>query len=212
MKILIVFSACIVLMLAFTEVSIVDFTVSGWGPNQFPAPTIPPEDAPWGVDGYPGDTLEMVTHTGTLDLTPGTYELQINTLEWIIDYTYGGTETDPEDWSNIYHNITAGRTISFGGGPSGSLSQDMYLENTWDNDYLTVYEGGTSTFSVGGYQVEVSPLGVSEFGGSNFYGSAPWTQPDTVINARFVVTEIPEPATICLLGLGGLLVRRRQSA
>jgi len=185
----------IAIVLAFAVVSnavTVSYTVTGWGPNQYPSETTPPPEAPWGPDGYPGDTLEMVTYTGSLDLAPGTYTLKINTLKWTIDYTYGGTETDPDDWSNIYHNITVVRSITFDGGPSGSLSQDMYLENEWENDFLTVYEGITSTFSVGGCQVEVTPLGISRFGGSNFSGDAPWPQPDNDIFARFEVAPPEE--------------------
>jgi len=171
----------------------INYTVSGWGPNQYPASITPPTSAPWCVDGYPGDTLGMVTYTGTLDLTPGTYNLKINTLNWTIDYTYGGTATNPDDWSNVFHNITAIRSISFDGGPSGSLSQTALLENQWANDFLTIDEGATSSFTVGGFQVNVTPLGLDQFGGTNFDGSNPWVQSQTDIIARFDV--VSEPAT-----------------
>ena len=170
----------------------INYTVSGWGPNQYPSDTtIGPEGCVWGVDGYPGDTLGMVTYTGTLDLTPGTYELKINTFEWTIDYTYGGTETDCGNWSDVLHNITAVRSISFSGGPSGSLGQTMVLTNKWDNDYVTIDEGGTASFTVGGYQVDVTPLRVDQFWGTNFSGGNPWTQPGVDIVAKFVVTKLP---------------------
>ena len=187
----------------------VNYTVSGWA-NQYPASITPPANAPWGVDGYPGDTLELVTYTGTLDLTPGTYNLKINTLKWTIDYTYGGTETNPDDWSNVFHNITAIRSISFDGGPSGSLGQTAVLENQWDNDFLTIDEGSTSSFAVGGFQVDVTLLGLNQFGGSDFSGSNPWVQPERDITARFDVV-VPEPATICLLGLGVLGLLRKKT-
>jgi hypothetical protein len=35
----------------------------------------------------PGDAVELQACAGTLDLTPGTSELKINTLLWAIDYT-----------------------------------------------------------------------------------------------------------------------------
>lgn len=95
-----------------TQAALVDYTVSGWGPTSYPAPTTPPANAPWGTDGYPVDTLELQTYTGSLDLTPGTYTQKINTLLWSIDYTYGGTATDPNVWSDLSFNVNALRNIS----------------------------------------------------------------------------------------------------
>ena len=114
--------------------------------------------------------------------------LKINTFKWIIDYTYGGTETDCDHWSDVVHNITAARSISFSSGASGTLSQEMVLKNTWDNDYVTINDGSTVSFAVGRYQIDVTPLGTS-FVGSNFSGSNPWTQPDVDIYAKFVVRD-----------------------
>ena len=167
----------------------VDYTVNSWGPHQYPAPTTPPANAPWGVDGYPGDTLGMTTYTGTLNLSPGTYVLKINTFKWSIDYTYGGTATDPTDWSDVLHNITAARSISFSGGPSGSLRQSMALDNKWNNDYVTIDNGHTVTFLASGYRVEVTPLG------SSFKGWNLGTQPNVDIFARFKVTDAEPPVT-----------------
>jgi hypothetical protein len=168
----------------------IDYTVSAWGPNQYPAPTTPPVGAPHGVDGYPGDTLWLDSYSGALDLTPGTYTLGINTFDWTVDYTYGGTATDPEDWSNITHDITLTRTLTFAGGPSVTLSQDLLLENTWDNDYVTIDVGGSETVIVGSSSVEITPLAVSRFGATGLCGSAPWQQPGTNLYATFVVTPI----------------------
>jgi hypothetical protein len=185
----------------------VNYTVSGWGPNQYPASTTPPEGAPWGVDGYPGDTLEMVTYTGTLDLTPGTYNLKINTLKWSIDYTYGGTETQwdyPDHWSDLSFNVNTARGMSIGTA-AGSISQTGTLDVTWFNDYLSFGNGSTTSFTVQGYRVDVTPLGLSRVAGSNL-----GVQPERDIIARFDV--VPEPATICLLGLGALgLLRKRRA-
>ncbi len=196
----------------------VTYTVSGWGPQSYPSDTTPPDHAPWGPDGYPGDTIELLTHTGTLDLSVGTTVQKINTLDWMIDYTYGGTETDPDEWSDLTAALGAmTRTISFDSTPAGSLSQTGQLENTWHNDYLTLYDGGMVSFTVGGYQVDVTPLGIGRTGGSDFSGDNPWTQPQMDVMAQFDISPaaaVPEPVSMIffgtgLVGVAGLVTRRR---
>jgi len=191
----------------------VSYTVDGWGPTQFPGPLTAPPDAPWGPNGYPGDTVELQTYTGNLNLTPGTYTQQINTLLWKIDYTYGGT---PEPWPDMNLSSNAVRNISFGGVPAGTLNQDVDLRVNYYNDYLGLDAGSTVTFYVQGYRVDVTPLGLPEVGGSNFDGSNPWVQPSREVDARFDVTAVPEPVTMAglMLGIGGLVtyVRKLRTA
>lgn len=194
----------ILICTAFAGAATINYTVSGWGPNQYPASITPPANAPWGVDGYPGDTVELAAYTGTLDLTPGSYSLKINTLAWTIDYTYGGTETDPEAWSDVLFNFSAVRNISFDASPAGSIGQNGSLNCTWDGDFLDFSNGAGSTFIVGGFQVSVTPLALSQYG----WNLGAQTQQNVM--AEFVVTEIPEPMTLSLLGLGGLLFSRKK--
>ncbi|MCX5805964.1 MAG: hypothetical protein NT010_07845 [Proteobacteria bacterium] len=195
--------------------NIIGYTVSGWGPTSYPAPTTPPSNAPWGTDGYPGDTLELVTYTGSLNLEPGTYTQKINTLLWTINYTYGGTATDPsqEAWRDLSFNVNASRTIYFAAA-SGSLSQTGLLEVKWDNDYLTFYNGTTISLIFQGYKVDITPLGFATVPGSNFDGYNPWVQPQGDIMARFDVSAapVPIPPTVLLLGssLIGLAGLRRK--
>jgi hypothetical protein len=176
------------------QASTIEYTVFGWGPSHFPGPITPPEGSPWGPNGYPGDTVELASYTGTLDLTAGTYNLKINTLNWTIDYTYGGTETEwdyPAHWSDLSFNVTTACSMSVGTA-TGSLSQPGLLEITWFNDYLSFNSGSTTSFAVQGYRVDVTPLGFSRQAGTNFDGGNPWVQPSRDVIATFVVTPMPQ--------------------
>jgi hypothetical protein len=138
----------------------VTYTVGGTGPMQFPAATTPPAGSPWGPSGYPGDTVLLEAYTGTLDLSPGTYILKINTLQWTIDYTYGGTETCwdyLECWSELSFPVSAPRSITVHTS-NGTLAQTGLLECLWDNDYLALAGGSPVGFSISGVSVQVTPL------------------------------------------------------
>jgi len=197
----------------------VSYTVDGLGPTSYPGPVTPPAGSPWGPNGYPGDTVELVTYTGTLDLTPGSYTQTINTLLWKINYTYAGTSTAwdyPANWTDpLLFSIAAGRGMSIGTA-ADSLSQAGLLEVKWDNDYLSFSQGSTTTFYVDTYRVDVTPLGLARVGGTNFSGSNPWTQPNRDMMARFDVTLVPEPVTMAglMMGIGVLVtyVRKRRMA
>jgi hypothetical protein len=181
--------------------AIVTYTVDTWGPTQFPGPVTPPANAPWGPNGYPGDTVELQTYTGSLDLTPGTYTQQINTVLWTVNYTYAGTATDPTAWSQLLFDIDATRSMTVGTA-TGVLSQGGLLNCNWDTDYLSFFDGSTTSFIVQGYQVDVTPISLapSGAGGSS---NPPWVQPPQDMMARFDVTAIPEPATIIVWSLLG---------
>lgn len=187
----------------------VNYTVGGWGPLQFPAPTTPPETAPWGPTGYPGDAVELQAYTGTFDLTPGMSVQKINTLLWAIDYTYGGTATDPEAWSDIPFAISAPRSMSVGAS-NGALAQAGALNCTWENDYLSFAAGSAMDFIVVdsglSYAVHVTPLALGPFEGlfpspnrlpaqspQEITCALPCTQPARDLMAQFIV-DAPVPA------------------
>jgi hypothetical protein len=191
----------------------VSYTVGGWV-TQLPGPLTPPVGSPWGPNGYPGDTVEYKTYTGTLDLTPGTYVQKISTLLWKIDYTYGGT---PEPWPDMPLTFDATPNMSFVGGSSGNLNQTGLDLVNWVNDYLSLSPGSTTSFFIDNtYRIDVTPLGLPKVGGSNFDGDNPWTQPSRDVMATFEVTAIPEPLTMAglflgLAGVGGYIRKRRMA-
>ena len=201
----------------------VSFTVDGVGPTNYPGPVTPPANAPWGVDGYPGDTVALGSTVtvplaedptpGVLDLTPGTYVEAINMLYWTIDYTYAGTATDPDDWSDLSFVINANRNITFGTGP-GAVTRPLFqtgtLDVTYNDDFLSFGNGSTTSFVVDGFRIDVTPLGLASVGGNNFAGVNPWIQNSRVMWAQFDVTPVPVPPAIGLVGLGmaGLALRR----
>jgi hypothetical protein len=206
-------AASLVLALAGSAAAVtVNYTVGGTGPLHFPAATPPPAGAPWGENGYPGDTVELEGYTGTLDLIPGTYVLKINTLHWTIDYTYGGTASCwdyPDCWSELAFPVSAPRSITVHTA-NGTLAQAGLLECNWDNDYVALNTGSTVSFSISGVMVYVTPLPVARVGA--FFGMAsyasttapqstlcdiPCVQPGLDVWAQFVVegTVPVEPGT-----------------
>jgi hypothetical protein len=194
----------------------VTYTVQTWGPQAFPADTAPAPGAPWGPNGYPGDTVTLQTYTGNIDLTPGTYTQKINSLLWSVNYTYGGTATDYNAWSELLFNFTAARAMTIGTA-TDDLSQTGLLDVNWYNDDLSFFDGSTTTFYVEGYRVDVTPLGLEPTTNVFPPGDNPWAQLPRDVMARFDVSvseaPVPEPVTMAglMLGIGGLVgyVRRR---
>ena len=212
--------AIIALPLAnLAQAATVSYTAGGVAPTQFSGPNLPaPTNAPHVLDGegYAGDSVGLASYADSLPLIPGTYTQQIDTLTWSVSYTYnsptgyiGTTNPGPADWPELDFPITLTRTLSFGGGPVGSISQTGMLRSTWDDDYLSLDAGGTSTFFVPGFQIDVMPLGLPETSVSSIPGfplGTPWQQPDRAVMAQFVVTAVPEPTTLVLglVGFAGL--------
>lgn len=198
----------------------INFTVAGTGPMHFPGPVTPPANAPWGPNGYPGDTVELEGLNSVLNFSgPTSFVQKIGVLKWTIDYTYAGTATDPNDWSDLAFDVNGGRGMTVGSS-AGTLSQMGLLEVTWDNDFLTLLQGSTQVFVVDRHRIAVTPLGLAREGGSNFAGGNPWVQPNRDIMGRFDIEDVPEPSAFAtgsmLLSFFGaiklrLLRRKRNS-
>ncbi len=196
-----------------TRADIITYIVDGVAAQQFPAATTPPSNAPWGPNGYPGDTVELQTYTGSFDLVPGITIQKVNTLLWTVNYTYGGTATDPNAWSDLDFFPNACRNMTIGS-ETESFTQTGLLHVTWFKDYLSFDAGSTASFYIDGYRVDVTPnaVPISEAGGS---ANPPWVQPPQDMMAQFTVQQVPEPAiwSLLALGIGALLggrsLRRR---
>ena len=206
----------------------VSYTVDGWGPTSYPGPHAPPPGAPHLA--YPGDSVGLVAYTGSLlDLPSGpigtmkTYTQKINTLSWVVDWTYNGTDDNlandgppPLDWPELQFQISGARGMSIDG-DSGSLTQGGLLRTNWEYDYLGLSAGPMVTFYIDNtYKIDVTPLGLPEKKINNWSGNPPWTQTSRDVMAKFDVTVIPEPLTMLgvFLGVSGLAgyIRRRKLA
>jgi len=79
--------------------------------------TPPPEGAQWGLTATLATPFNFFP-TRALSLQPGTYVLPVNTLCWLIDYTWGGEEDAwdyPARRHDVIFNTVLERTISFQG-------------------------------------------------------------------------------------------------
>ncbi|MEI6561721.1 MAG: hypothetical protein WCO68_06520 [Verrucomicrobiota bacterium] len=198
------------------QATLVAYTVDAVAPLQLASPIAAPADAPWGANGYPGDTLSLQSYSGGFDLTVGTSIQKINALDWTVNYTYGGTATDPNAWSDVQSAFTLSRQIQIGEG-TAILTQTGLLTAGWDNDYLHLNAGSTATLYTQGYRIDITTLATpyggagSDGGATTFDGGNPWTQPSQDLYAQFVVTQdsgmaaAPEPGSIAaLMGLAAL--------
>lgn len=212
----ILFGLLLTVVLSFAvpaKAVVISYTVDGVAPQQYASSVTPPADAPWGTAGYPGDTVALSSYTGTLDLSLGTSVQKINSLLWTVDYTYGGTATDPNAWSDVVSNISLSRQIQIGS-QTAVIDQTGVLTSSWDNDYLTLNTGSVATIDVDGYTIDITALTTpyggagSDGGATSFDGNNPWAQPAQDLYAQFVVTAdtdnavAPEPGSVfALMGL-----------
>ena len=127
-------------------------------------------------------------------------------------FTIGDTEF------NFDHLGVAGRD------PLGAFSTDLNndgsfasslpdnQDNSLRSDFI-LYSGftGFDKGDVFTFMSDVDLDGLRQPGSTEDFRTVFWNNGET-LNSEITVTFIPEPATICLLGLGGLLLRRKRRA
>lgn len=170
-------------------------------------------------NGYWGDTTmrQAYTDTGANDYTVSVEAWQYSTykMEWYAtaratdtQYIAAGVAVAPdgEGVNQVYARLIDS---------TGTASGDYWLA-TWDvskamNISLTV-EGDQvlASFEHGGLTQQINAT-TSILSGTNagFGGKYQWDYPIGNFD-NFVVESVPEPATMALLGLGGLLIRRKR--
>lgn len=96
--------------------------------------------------------------------------------------------------------------------PAASVTADWIT--AWGNSiYATAYDSGGAVLDM---QSETG-LSAITYGTFTFSGLGPIAKitfhdgPGTIGVGRLAFTSVPEPLTICLLGFGGLLLRRRRT-
>lgn len=217
-------TVCAVVFFVLTvSAGAVSYSVGGWT-GQYPALTTPPLDAPHVVDGwgYPGDTVTLTGDSGSFDLVDGaSYTRKINTLLWGVDYTYNGTATAwdyPANWPDLTFAIDATRSITIGTA-TGNISQAGTLLTTYFDDSLSFAAGTMASLYVADsgqfYRVDITAIGLPVATVNNFNNkidppAGGFAQDTREVMATFVVTQIPEPATMAILGLGGLALLRKR--
>ncbi|MFA5239588.1 MAG: PEP-CTERM sorting domain-containing protein [Phycisphaerae bacterium] len=101
-------------------------------------------------------------------------------------------------------NIPPAPSMSGLAGPSSDLAGMGLFPDGYTGEYWALTSGVGETYANGDYLTGSGAEGATvyaswfdEYGGSGFIGSG-------------VLTSVPEPTTMALLGLGGLLLKRRK--
>lgn len=146
-----------------------------------------------------GETLVIKPNTGlsaTAD-AGGLWDVEVSTNEWHSDLYYA--QWTVKDVANA---------LKIGGTDIGNFSftATLYVdenENGWDESDPLAVLGEDYSIWFGGYGVGDDSFGYDH----EDYGTS---EDGLMYQGTLDITTVPEPTTICLLGLGGLLLRKRK--
>jgi autotransporter-associated beta strand protein len=149
----------------------------------------------------PGASIESLG-TGSITFNGGTFEFELNTTAATADLIYGG------DGSTLTLTGTPTLTlIDLDSNAALSLGTKLTLisyDGAWNNGTFTSYSDD-STFSFAGNTWQINYNDTTS--GSNF-----GTEANASGTAFVTLTVVPEPGTLVLAGLGGLLMLHRRKA
>ena len=163
--------------------------------------------------------------SGMRDYLPGIIDLPLGgtiSFDWYVDTANGIL---PYNFEMHFGNVGFGGSLYAPGFTGGNYALNFYqgapnpdtplgltLGEGWNNVVISVAADGTMDFEVNAATsgFTIAPGYWNGFGAISTFD---WTTTATGTRGiidNIVVDAIPEPMTICLLGFGGLLLRRRK--
>ena len=192
------------------------WTPNGWGTGGSASGGTDTEDY-WQIIGNDGGANRYLTSITAADTTSAQgwkveMRLKVNASgnPWDTAFSVG-------DASSRYFSMLIGTTGMGYGGASWSYNEVVAMDTTDGyHDYAMIYDPGTD---LAGFYVDdvlygtrdgaTAPIVISnriDFGD----GEGGWSGASDTQYSYVAFSDVPEPATLCLLGLGGLLLRRKR--
>lgn len=151
---------------------------------------------------------------------PFYYGTMIDGRIWIEAGAFGGYLETDNVWSNS-------GILDYMGWCDGYIYRDIFLEGDTSDYALGIYDSDGGQFALDyGTHVAFDDDLITWESGMNLFPGSGGIEYESVLNGLMdyqfspstgdmelghtVLTSVPEPATICILGLGGLLLRRKR--